>query len=158
MSRIERNYENYENCEKLQSYEKKSKCGAREVLTKTANFTKFTKIEKNCKVTKKPKCGVWEVLTKTAKFTKIVKNHKLTRKNPNVVSERSWRKLRNYEFYEKSQLQEKTQMWCERGLDENCEFYELQRYKKKPKCDLREKRKIPKLFNPGHKWPNGGYC
>ena len=29
-----------------------------------------------------------------------------------------------YKFYEKSQLQEKTQMWYERGLDENCEFYE----------------------------------
>ena len=64
--------ENYKNCEKSKSYEKKSKCGAREVLAKTANLTKFTKI---------------------TNFTKIAKNRKVTRKTPNVMSERSWRNL-----------------------------------------------------------------
>ena len=63
-------------------------------------------------------------------FTKIVKNRKGTRKNPNVMTERSWRKLRIVRKLRKiAKVREKPQMGYQRGLDENCEFYEIANFR-----------------------------
>ena len=83
-------------------------------------------------------CELCPGLNATTKITKIAKNRKVTRKTPKSRPQRSWRKLwilRNLlqlrkiaklrKSWKMAKFREKQQSQDQRGLDENCEYYEI---------------------------------